>query len=181
MSRIWKLPIIIPNGIEIKIENNTITVKWNKWEMFYTYPKWVKVVYNNNQILVSIDSDKYKNYWWLVRTIINNMIEGLIKWYKKELLVIWVWYNAKMQNTKLVLSLGLSHTVEYEAPKWIQLSIDKWPKWAILIRIEWYDKQKVWEVAAKIRDLKKPEPYKGKGIRYINEVIKLKEWKKASK
>jgi len=181
MSRIWKLPVIVPSGVEIKIDNNTITVKWKKWEMFYTYPNWVKVIQEDNHISVSIEADKYKNYWGLVRTLISNMIEGLTNWFKKELLVIWVWYNAKMQGTKLVLALGLSHPVEYEAPKWIDLSIDKWPKWATLIRVEGYDKQKVWEVAAKIRAFKKPEPYKGKGIRYIDEHIKIKEWKKAGK
>lgn len=181
MSRIWKNPIIIPNDIEVKIENNTIFVKWKKWEISYTYPNWVKVVQEDGKILVSIDSDKYKNYWGLVRTLISNMIKGLTSGFKKELLVIWVWYNAKLQGNKLVLSLWLSHPVEYEAPKWINISVDKWPKWAPLIIVEGYDKQKVGEVAAIIRSFKKPEPYKGKGIRYIDEYVKIKEWKTASK
>lgn len=181
MSRIWKNPITIPAGVEVKQEGNKITVKWKLWQLDYTYPNWVNVVIEENIITVSVDWKEYNNYWGLVRTLIANMIEWVTNWFKKELLVIWVWYNAKMQGKDLVLSLWLSHPVNYTAPDGITLSIDKWPKWVPLIRIEWIDKQKVWEVAAKIRAFRKPEPYKGKGIRYIDEVIKLKQGKTAGK
>lgn len=181
MSRIWKNPISIPAGVEIKLEKNFISVKWKNWELSYTYPNWVKLDQKENEILVSIESEEYKNYWGLVRTLVFNMIEWVTNWFKKELLVIWVWYNAKMQWNKLVLSLWLSHPVEYEAPKWISVNVDKWPKWVPLIVIEGFDKQKVWEVASKIRSFRKPEPYKWKGIRYRDETIRLKEWKTATK
>ena len=181
MSRIGKNPVLIPSGVTVNIDGNTIKVKGSKWELTYTHPNGVNVAIEENQVKVSIESDEYRNYWGLVRTLIANMIEGVTNWFKKELLVIWVGYNAKVQWNKLILSLWFSHPVEYEAPKWVTVSLDKWPKGAPLIRVEGIDKQLVWEIAAKIRAFKKPEPYKGKGIRYIDEVIKLKEGKKAGK
>lgn len=181
MSRIGKNPVLIPSGVEIKIENNSVFVKWKNAELSYTYPQWVKVEQKENEITVSIESEEYKNYWGLVRTLIFNMIEWVTNGFKKELLVIWVWYSAKMQWNTLVLALWLSHPVEYQAPAWINLSVDKWPKWASLIIVEGFDKQKVGEVAASIRAFRKPEPYKWKGIRYKDEFIKLKEWKTATK
>jgi len=181
MSRIGKNPVLIPSGVNVTIDGNNIKVKGPKGELTYTYPEGVKVEQEENNLKVSVVSDKYKNYWGLVRTLIANMIEGVTNWFKKELIVIWVGYNAKIQWNKLILSLWFSHPVEYEAPKGITLSLDKWPKGVPLIRVEGIDKQLVWEVAAKIRAFKKPEPYKGKGIRYIDEQVKLKEGKKAGK
>ena len=181
MSRIGKNPIQIPSGVDVKVDGNTIKVKWPKGELEYTYPNGVNVDIEDNQIKVSIESDNYRNFWGLVRTLIANMIEWVTKWFKKELLVIWVGYNAKMQGDTLVLSLGFSHPVEYKAPKGITITVDKAPKAQAKIIVEGIDKQKVWEVAAKIRAFKKPEPYKGKGIRYADEVIKLKQGKTAGK
>ena len=181
MSRIGKNPVLIPSGVNVTIDGNNIKVKGPKGELTYTYPEGVKVEQEENNLKVSVVSDKYKNYWGLVRTLIANMIEGVTNWFKKELIVIWVGYNAKVQWNKLILSLWFSHPVEYEAPKGVTLSLDKWPKGVPLIRVEGIDKQLVWEVAAKIRAFKKPEPYKGKGIRYIDEQVKLKEGKKAGK
>ena len=181
MSRIGKNPIQIPSGVEVKVDGRTVTVKWPKWELTYTYPEGVNVVIEDNQVKVSIESDEYRNFWWLVRTLIANMIEGVTKWFKKELLVIWVGYNAKLQWDTLILSLGFSHPVEYKIPKGITITVDKAPKAQAKIVVEGIDKQKVWEIAAKIRSFKKPEPYKGKGIRYADEVIKLKQGKTAGK
>jgi len=181
MSRIGKNPIAIPSGVEVKIDGNTVKVKWPKWELEYTYPKGVNVVVEDNQVKVTVESDDYKNFWWLVRTLIANMIEGVTKGFKKELLVVWVGYNAKLQWDTLVLSLGFSHPVEYKIPKGITITVDKAPKAQAKIIVEGIDKQKVWEIAAKIRAFKKPEPYKGKGIRYADEVIKLKQGKTAGK
>jgi len=181
MSRIGKNPVLIPSGVTVNIDGNTVKVKGSKWELTYTHPNGVKVELEENQVKVSIESNEYRNYWWLVRTLIANMVEGVANWFKKELLVLWVGYNAKVQGTKLILSLGFSHPVEYEAPKGVAVSLDKGPKGATLIRVEGIDKQLVWEVAAKIRSFKKPEPYKGKGIRYIDEQVKLKQGKTAGK
>ncbi len=181
MSRIGKNPIQIPSNVEVKLNWKVVVVKWPKWELSYTYPDGVLVKIDDNKIIVSIESDEYRNYWWLVRTLIANMVEGVTIWFKKELLVIWVGYNAKLQWNKLVLSLGFSHPIEFEIPKWVTITVDKAPKAQALIRVEWIDKQFVWEVASKIRAFKKPEPYKGKGIRYINEEVKLKQGKTAGK
>ena len=181
MSRIGKNPILVPSAVNVTIDGLNVKVKGPKWELSYTAPNGVKIEQEENQIKVSIESNEYRNYWGLVRTLINNMVEGVTNWFKKELLVIWVGYNAKVQWNKLTLSLGLSHPVEYEAPKEVSISIDKAPKAQAKIIVEWIDKQKVGEVAAKIRAFKKPEPYKGKGIRYIDEQVKLKEGKKAGK
>jgi len=181
MSRIGKNPILVPSAVNVTIDGLNIKVKGPKWELSYIAPKGVKIEQEDNQIKVSIESDEYKNYWGLVRTLINNMVEGVTNWFKKELLVIWVGYSAKIQWNKLVLSLGFSHPVEYEIPKEVTISVDKAPKAQAKIIVEGIDKQKVGEIAAKIRAFKKPEPYKGKGIRYIDEQIKLKEGKKAGK
>jgi len=181
MSRIGKNPIQIPSGVEVKVEGNTVKVKWPKGELEYTYPNGVNVAIEDNQVKVSIESDDYRNFWGLVRTLIANMIEGVTNGFKKELLVIWVGYNAKVQGDTLVLSLGFSHPVEYKIPKEVKISVDKHPKAQAKIIVEGIDKQKVWEIAAKIRAFKKPEPYKGKGIRYIDEVVKLKQGKTAGK
>ncbi len=181
MSRIGKNPVLVPSAVTVTIDGLNVKVKGPKGELSYTAPKGVKIEQEENQIKVSIESNEYRNYWGLVRTLINNMVEGVTNWFKKELLVIWVGYNAKAQWNKLTLSLGLSHPVEYEAPKEVTISIDKAPKAQAKIIIEWIDKQKVGEVAAKIREFRKPEPYKGKGIRYIDEQVKIKEGKKAGK
>ena len=181
MSRIGKNPILIPSGVTVTIDGLNVKVKGSKGELSYIAPKGVKIEQEENQIKVSIESDEYRNYWGLVRTLIANMIEGVTNWFKKELLVLWVGYNAKVQWNKLILSLWFSHPVEYTAPKEVTVSLDKWPKGAPLIRVEGIDKQLVWEVAAKIRAFKKPEPYKGKGIRYIDEQVKLKQGKTAGK
>ena len=181
MSRIGKNPVLIPSGVTVNIDGNTVKVKGSKWELTYTHPNGVKVELEENQVKVSIESNEYRNYRGLVRTLIANMVEGVSNGFKKELLVLWVGYNAKVQGNKLILSLGFSHPVEYEAPKGVTVSLDKGPKGATLIRVEGIDKQLVWEVAAKIRSFKKPEPYKGKGIRYIDEQVKLKQGKTAGK
>lgn len=181
MSRIGKNPVLIPSGVEVTIDGLNIKVKGPKGELSYTAPNWVKIEKEDNQVKVSIESDEYRNYWGLVRTLIANMVEGVTNGFKKQLLVIWVGYNAKVQGNKLILWLGYSHPVEYEIPSYVKISVDKHPKAQALIIIEWIDKQKVGEVAAKIRSFRKPEPYKGKGVRYIDEVVKLKEGKKAGK
>ena len=181
MSRIWKLPIEIVDWVEISIKDNKITVKWPKWELNYSYPYWVKVEKEEKLLKVSVISDNYKNLWWLVRTLVFNMIEWVTKWFEKKLLILWVWFNWKSQWQKLTLNLWFSHQIMYEVPSELKLDMEKTPKWEDVIIISGIDKQKVWEVAAKIRNFRKPEVYKGKWIRYIDEYVKLKPWKAAAK
>ena len=183
MSRIGRKPVVIPEGVQIDIDENErkITVKWPKGQLDYIYPEGVIVNIEDNIIKVSIKDDIYKNLWWLVRTLINNMIEGVTKWFEKKLLVVWTGYNAKVQGKKLILNLGYSHPIEHEIPSDLEIKTEKDPKWNDIIIISWIDKQKVGQEAAVIRSYRKPEPYKGKWIRYIDEVIKLKPWKAAKK
>lgn len=181
MSRIWKKPINIPSWVEVKIDWNSIIVKWPKGQLIQKLLEQVKIDIIDNQIKVSVISDEYKNLWWLYRTLINNMINWVTNWYEKKLLVIWVWYWAKLQWKKLILNLGFSHPVEYNIPEWVQISVEKDVKWNDVITIKGIDKQLVWQVAAQIRDLKRPEPYKWKWIRYIDEVVKQKVWKQSKK
>jgi len=183
MSRVWKLPIQLPTWVEVNIKGNNITVKWSKWELTYDFLPQVNVKVEDNEwkkeVVVELLEQSQPQFWWLTRALIANMVVWVDKGYKKELMVLGVWYNAKLEGKKLVLSLWLSHQVFYEAPEEVKLTMAKWSKWEAIIVIEGIDKQKVWEVAAKIRAFKKPEPYKGKGIRYKDEVVKLKAGKAA--
>ncbi len=183
MSRIGRKPIVIPEGVQVDInkDERIIKVKWSKWELSYNWPEGVIVDIENNEIKVNIADDIYKNLWWLVRTLINNMIEWVTKWFEKRLLVFGTWYNAKVQGNKLILNLWYSHPIEHIISDWLKISTEKDPKWNDIIVIQGIDKQKVGQEAAVIRSYRKPDPYKGKGIRYIDEVIKLKPWKAAKK
>lgn len=181
MSRIWKLPINILSGVKVELKSNLISVKGSKWELEYLIPDWVVVDIEKDTVLVSIKSDEHKNLWGLVRTLIFNMIEGVEKGYEKKLLVRWVWYNVKLQWSNLILNLWYSHPIDYKIPNNINISTEKNPKWEDIIIISGIDKQKVWEVAAKIKKYRLPEPYKWKWIRYLDEEIKLKAGKTAKK
>lgn len=181
MSKIWKKPIIIPDGVEVTIEKNLIKVKWPKWELSYNFLDCVNLKKEEKELIVEVLDDEKRNIWGLTRTLISNMVEWVTNWYEKKLLVTWVWYLAKLEWNKLVLSLGLSHKVNFEVPKDIEVAVDQDPKWNSIITMKSIDKQNLWEVAANIRFLRPPEPYKGKWIRYFDEVIKLKAGKSAKK
>lgn len=181
MSRIWKLPILILEGVDIDIKWTNISVKWPKGQLNYTFPNEVSVVKNDWNIEVSISEDSNANLWWLVRSLINNMVEWVKNWFEKKLLVIWVWYSVKVEWKKVVLNLWYSHPINYEIPEWIDVKVDKDSKWNFILTISWIDKQLVWQVAANIRFLRLPEPYKGKWVRYFDEKITLKVWKTAKK
>lgn len=181
MSKIWKNPIIIPEWVEIAIEKNLVKVKWPKWELSQDILDCVSIKKDNNSIITSIKNDDDKKFRGLSRTLIANMVEWVTKWYEKKLMIMWVWYGAQLQWKKLILSIGFSHKVNYEVPNNVNIKVEQDPKWNTIITLDGIDKQLVWEVAAKIRGYKKPEPYKGKWIRYIDEVVKLKAGKSASK
>lgn len=179
MSKIWKKPITIPAGVEVSIDNNLVKVKWPKWELTQKILDCVKVEKNDDQIVLSISKDEDKQFRGLSRTLIANMIEWVTNWYEKKLLIIWVWYSWQVQWRTLVLSLGFAHKVNYAIPAGVEMKTEQDPKWNTVIIINSIDKQLLWEVAAKIRSYKKPEPYKGKWIRYFDEFIKLKPGKSA--
>ncbi|WP_427340472.1 50S ribosomal protein L6 [Caloranaerobacter sp. DY30410] len=176
MSRIGLKPITIPAGVEVKInDNNYIVVKGPKGQLEQQLHRDMKINIENNEITVvrPTDNKKHKSLHGLTRTLIANMIEGVTKGYSKTLEIVGVGYRAQKQGNKLVLNLGFSHPVEMEAPEGIEIEVPANNK----IIVKGIDKQKVGNYAAVIRDLRKPEPYKGKGIRYEGEVIRRKEGK----
>lgn len=179
MSKVGKVPVKIPSGVDVTITGNEVKVKGSKGELSYNFLDGVVLTKEEDQLVVSVAEEPKKNLWWLTRTLIANMVHGVTEWYEKKLTIIGVGYWAKMQWSTLVLSLGFSHPVNFEPAQGVSLTIDKDAKWNAVLLIQGIDKQKVGEVASKIRSLKKPEPYKGKGIRYSDEVIKLKPGKSA--
>lgn len=181
MSKIGKKPILLPNGVTVTIDNSVVSVKWSKGNLSYTLLSGVTASVEENTVVVAVDSDEIWNLWGLTRTLIQNMVTGVSEWYTKKLHILWVGFGAKSAWQKLNLSLGFSHPVEFALPTGISATVEKDPKGNDIITLTWIDKQLVGETAAKIRKLKEPEPYKGKGIRYIDETIKLKAGKAAKK
>lgn len=182
MSKIGKKVITIPSGVDISVDNNgKVSVKWPKGQLSYTLLPWVSAIIADNQITVSVDSEEKKNLRWLSRTLIDNMVEGVTKWFEKKLLVMWVWYSAKLEGKNIKFTLGLSHPVFFSIPDGIEVKIEQDVKWNYIITLNGIDKQYLGEVTANIRALKIPEPYKWKWIRYFDEVIKLKAGKSAKK
>jgi len=178
MSRIGKQPISIPEQVEIKIEGNQIRVKGPKGELSQTTPDSIKIDFNDSKELVVSpqgNSKKANSMWGLFRTLIFNMIEGVVNGFEKKLEIEGVGYRASLEGNKLVLTLGFSHPIEIEAPEDIEFKVEK-----NVITVSGLDKQLVGQVSAKIRAQRKPEPYKGKGIRYQGEVIRRKAGKKAT-
>lgn len=181
MSRIWKKPIVIPTWVDVNMQWVNIVVKWPKWELKLDTIEWVIVERKENELLVSVASEEKNNLWGLFRTLIQNMVEWVTNWYEKKLMLFWVWYNVKLQWQTLIFNLWYSHPINYDLPAIISAKIEKDPKWNDIITLNSIDKQLLWQIAAKIKTFRKIEPYKGKGIRYKDEVIKLKPWKTAKK
>lgn len=181
MSKIGKKPITIPEGVEITIEKGLVKVKGPKWELSQKVLDCVDIKKEWNEIITSIKNDDDRKFRGLTRSLIANMVEWVTQWYEKKLIIMWVGYWAQIQWTKLVLSIGLSHKINYDIPQGIAIQSEQDPKWNTILTLNGIDKQFVWQAAAKIRGYKKPEPYKGKGIRYTDEVVKLKAGKSAGK
>lgn len=181
MSKIGKKPVVIPAGVEVQLDWSHIQVKWAKGTLERDVPAAVAVKIEWNEIFFSVDSEENKNLRGLSRTLVNNMCVWVSQGYEKKLLIIWVGYWAQLSWKDVVFSLWYAHKVNFPIPEWIEAKIEQDPKGNTVITISWYNKELVWEVAAKMRQLKKPEPYKGKGIRYIDEFVKLKAGKSAKK
>jgi len=179
VSRIGRMPIEIPKGVEVKVENNLVTVKGQKGTLAKQMHRDMIIEVEDGKILVKRPSDEklHKALHGLTRSLINNMIEGVTKGYEKALEINGVGYRAQKQGKKLILTLGYSHPVEMEEPAGITVEVPAPNK----IVVKGIDKQAVGEFAAKIRSKKEPEPYKGKGIKYETEVIRRKEGKTGGK
>lgn len=176
MSKIGKQPIVIPANVEAKIDGDFIIVKGPKGELKKEILKEIKAEIKNGRIIVSpVRITKKTNaFWGLMRALIFNMVKGVNEGFEKKLQIEGVGYKALLKDRKLVLSLGFSHPVEIEAPDGITFQVEK-----NIIAVSGIDKQAVGLIAAIIRAQKKPEPYKGKGIRYVGEVVRRKAGKKA--
>lgn len=179
MSRLGKLPIELPDGIQAKLEHGFIIVKGPKGELKTRLHDLVKVDITDKEIRVGVknQSDRRENaLWGLFRTLIKNMAEGVNHGYEKKLEINGVGYKASVSGAKLTLNVGYSHPVIYQLPEGIKTEVQ-----ANIIVINGIDKQLVGETAAQIRKIRKPEPYKGKGIKYVDEVLRHKAGKTAGK
>lgn len=175
MSRIGKMPVKIPAGVKINVEGSTVAIKGPKGELKQTFDPAMEITVDQNQLVVKSPANKlYDAKHGLTRALINNMVLGVTEGYKKNLEIEGVGYRAELQGKNLVLSLGFSHLVTVEPPAGITFGVDKSQR---LFSIEGADKQVVGEVASKIRSLRPPEPYKGKGIHYHGEKIRRKAGK----
>ena len=179
MSRIGNSPITVPEGVEVKVDGNKITVKGPKGTLEKEFHKNMTVTLENNVITIKRpDDEKFnRSLHGLTRTLINNMISGVSKEYTRELEINGVGYRAAKQGKKLVLSLGYSHTVEMEEPNGITFEVPN-PNQIIVKGI---DKELVGQTAAVIRTKRPPEVYRGKGIKYVEEHIRRKEGKTGKK
>ena len=178
MSRIGKQPIAIPAGVTITVGEQDITVAGPKGSLTVPLQPNIKVAVADNQILVTRNDDEPKTRAWhgLQRALLNNAVQGVTKGFEKKLEINGVGFRLNGGGKSIEMALGFSHPVKYQAPDGVELKTDK-----MTITVSGIDKQKVGQVAAEIRALKKPEPYKGKGIKYVDEVILRKAGKAGKK
>jgi|SRR3989344_1795968 len=177
MSRIGKLPIAIPENVTVVIDGSVVRVKGPKGELSQTFPSSVTIGYNDNekQLEVTIshpEEKKDRAFWGLSRALAANMVQGVTEGFSKQLEINGVGYRAQIEGNKLVLSVGFSHPVVMIPPQGIDVKVEK-----NIISISGIDKQQVGEFAANVRKVRKPEPYKGKGIKYSDEIIRRKAGK----
>ncbi|MHB1021803.1 MAG: 50S ribosomal protein L6 [Acidobacteriaceae bacterium] len=179
MSRIGKKPIALPAGVKYTVVGNTVQVQGPKGRVDALLPEGVKLVEKDGHLLAERESDKFAAVHGLARALVFNAVEGVTKGWTKELDIVGIGYRAEMKGkSTVVLTLGYSHLIEFPLPTGIEVSID--PKQTRLT-ISGIDKQKVGQVAADMRALRKPDPYKNKGVRYVGEKLKKKAGKTGSK
>lgn len=176
MSRVAKKPITIPKGVEVKVVDNVLTVKGAKGSLTHRIPDSVTLEVDADKVNVVFDktADKCKLFAGTSRAVINNMIVGVSAGFEKKLTLVGVGYRAQAKGNVLNLALGYSHSIDFDVPEGV--SVETPSQTEIVVR--GFDKQKVGEVSAKIRAYRPPEPYKGKGVRYSDEVVTRKETKK---
>ena len=183
MSRIGKSPVTIPSGVEVKVDGNVITVKGPKGELTQEFDSCVGINIDGDTVTFTRESDapSHRAKHGLYRALVQNMVVGVSEGFKKELEVVGVGYRANVSGQRLELALGFSHPVVIEFPKEIKVSAVSEKGKAPIVTLESHDKQLVGQAAAKIRSLRKPEPYKRKGIKFLGEQIRRKAGKTAAK
>lgn len=179
MSRVGKKPIAIPSGVEVQIDGNTVTVKGPKGTLKREFRPEINIALKDQQLVVTRPTDEplHRSLHGLTRTLLANMVEGVTKGFSKSLELVGVGYRAALQGKKLVLTVGKSHPVEIEPWEGIEIEVPAPNK----IVVKGIDKETVGIFAANIRKQREPEPYKGKGIKYEDEVIRRKEGKAGAK
>jgi len=180
MSRIGKKPIDIPGGVDVKLDGSTVRVKGPKGELHWSYPEAVSFSVNEGKVLVKRagDSKPERSLHGLSRSLVANMVTGVSQGYQRVLEITGVGYRAQVQGNKIVLTLGYSHPVEFQLPPGITAAVDQKQTTLTLTGI---DKQVIGQVAANIRALRPPDAYKGKGVRYAGQRLKLKVGKAGKK
>jgi large subunit ribosomal protein L6 len=184
MSRIGKKPVTVLNGVNITVSaDNVITVKGPKGELKQAIDRDIKVVVENGEVLFTRPTDqiRHRAMHGLYRALVANMVKGVTEGYTKKLELVGVGYKASNQGNLLDLSLGYSHNILFEIPKELKVATQQEKGENPKITLEGIDKQLLGQVAAKLRGLRKPEPYKGKGVRYVGEVVRKKAGKAAGK
>jgi large subunit ribosomal protein L6 len=179
MSRIGKKPVTVPKGVTLQLQDHTVAVKGPKGELRRTLHEEMQLTFDKDQFTVARPSEdqKHKALHGLTRTLVQNMVEGVSKGFSKTLEIQGVGYKAEAKPYGVNLIVGYSHPVKYEAPKGIKISVDN----NTTVKIEGADKELVGQVAAELRSVRPPEPYKGKGIRYVGEQVRRKAGKTGAK
>jgi large subunit ribosomal protein L6 len=184
MSRIGKQPVVLPKGVTVTVgEHNLLTVKGPKGELKQSVDRDISIEVKDDHVSFSRPTDqiRHRALHGLYRSLASNMVKGVTEGYKRQLELIGVGFKASNQGNILDLALGYSHNIIFEIPKELKLSTSQEKGDNPKINLEGVDKQLIGQVAAKIRGLRKPEPYKGKGIRYVGEVVRKKAGKAAGK
>ena len=179
MSRIGKMPVPVRSGVTVSIDGSTVSVKGPKGELSRKFPEGISFSIEDNKVITARSSEEaqQKAVHGLSRALVANMVEGVTKGYQKQLEITGVGYKAEPKPYGLLFSLGYSHTIEFKAPKGITLKATQ----PTQVLVEGADKEVVGQVAAEIRSLRKPEPYKGKGIKYVGEKVRRKAGKAGGK
>jgi len=176
MSRIGKKAVVVPSGVTLTLDGQTVTVKGPKGQLAWTVAEEIVLSFENGELSFSMREDTKRAHamWGLSRTLVGNMVQGVTQGYEQALELVGVGYRAAMKGQDLALQLGFSHDVNIVPPSGITFAVPKQTE----IRIAGIDKQVVGEIASQIRRIRPPEPYKGKGVRYAGEKVRRKEGKK---
>jgi large subunit ribosomal protein L6 len=175
MSRIGKKPIVLPQAVKVELKDGLVSVKGPKGALSRPLVEGIEVEITDKQVNVTRKSDdkRSRSYHGLMRTLVSNMVDGVSKGFEKKLEIVGIGYRSELHGNKLVFHLGYSHPIDFPLPTGISAEVEK----QTLVTIKGIDKELVGQIAAKVRGLRKPDPYKGKGVKYTTEVLRKKAGK----